>query len=468
MSLIDIQNLTIKNTCEKYLIKGIDLKIFSQQINALIGESGAGKSLIAKALLEYLPFDLSCTYDSYQFDGENISRLSQYYGHTIGYISQNYAESFNDHTKLGKQLTAIYRKHYKSSKEEALSKIDKALSWVNLQSKDILNKYSFQLSGGQLERVYIASVLMLEPKLIIADEPVASLDALNGNQVMDLLQHIVLEHGQTLFIITHNLSHVLKYCQYIYVLKEGQIIERGNINHFKYEHLHPYTERLIKYRTQLVLQDINITIPDGENVGILGESGCGKSTLASLVLGLFKPVKGEIYLSDNAVLTIFQHPLTSFNPDWTIETSLKEALYYYRGLTDNTAQDQLLLQHLSTFELNAQLLTKLPSEVSGGQLQRFNVMRSLLAQPRVLICDEITSNLDVIAEQNVINILKAQTITNLNHFIVISHDLSVLQRLVNRIIVLKDGMIVDDFAIEELFNVDRHPYTKELVQTFSY
>ncbi|EKK3612956.1 dipeptide/oligopeptide/nickel ABC transporter permease/ATP-binding protein [Staphylococcus aureus] len=165
--------------------------------------------------------------------------------------SHYYAESFNDHTKLGKQLTAIYRKHYKSCKEEALSKIDKALSWVNLQSKDILNKYSFQLSGGQLERVYIASVLMLKPKLIIADEPVASLDALNGNQVMDLLQHIVLEHGQTLFIITHNLSHVLKYCQYIYVLKEGQIIERGNINHFKYEHLHPYTERLIKYRTQL-------------------------------------------------------------------------------------------------------------------------------------------------------------------------------------------------------------------------
>lgn len=462
MSLIDIQNLTIKNTCEKYLIKGIDLKIFSQQINALIGESGAGKSLIAKALLEYLPFDLSCTYDSYQFDGENISRLSQYYGHTIGYISQNYAESFNDHTKLGKQLTAIYRKHYKSSKEEALSKIDKALSWVNLQSKDILNKYSFQLSGGQLERVYIASVLMLEPKLIIADEPVASLDALNGNQVMDLLQHIVLEHGQTLFIITHNLSHVLKYCQYIYVLKEGQIIERG-ITMIELKHVtFGYNKK------QMVLQDINITIPDGENVGILGESGCGKSTLASLVLGLFKPVKGEIYLSDNAVLTIFQHPLTSFNPDWTIETSLKEALYYYRGLTDNTAQDQLLLQHLSTFELNAQLLTKLPSEVSGGQLQRFNVMRSLLAQPRVLICDEITSNLDVIAEQNVINILKAQTITNLNHFIVISHDLSVLQRLVNRIIVLKDGMIVDDFAIEELFNVDRHPYTKELVQTFSY
>lgn len=96
-------------------------------------------------------------------------------------------------------------------------------------------------------------------------------------------------------------------------------------------------------KKQMVLQDINITIPDGENVGILGESGCGKSTLASLVLGLFKPVKGEIYLSDNAVLPIFQHPLTSFNPDWTIETSLKEALYYYRGLTDNTCTGSIII-----------------------------------------------------------------------------------------------------------------------------
>ena len=121
MSLIDIQNLTIKNTSEKSLIKGIDLKIFSQRINALIGER-RWKSLIAKALLEYLPFDLTCTYDSYQFDGENVSKLSQYYGHNWLYFS-NYAESFNDHTKLGKQLTAIYRKHYKIVKKRLCPKL---------------------------------------------------------------------------------------------------------------------------------------------------------------------------------------------------------------------------------------------------------------------------------------------------------------------------------------------------------
>lgn len=177
--------------------------------------------------------------------------MQQLYGHTVGYISQNYAESFNEHSKLGKQLIAIYRTHFKVSKEAALSQIGKALSWVNLSSEEILKKYSFQLSGGQLERVYIASVLMLEPELIIADEPVASLDVINGYKIMDLLQHIVKEHGQTLFIITHNLSHVLKYCDYINVIKDGKIIEHGDIKHFKCDTLQPYTEFLIKYRTQL-------------------------------------------------------------------------------------------------------------------------------------------------------------------------------------------------------------------------
>lgn len=188
MSLIDIQNLTIKNTSEKSLIKGIDLKIFSQQINALIGESGAGKSLIAKALLEYLPFDLSCTYDSYQFDGENVSRLSQYYGHTIGYISQNYAESFNDHTKLGKQLTAIYRKHYKGSKEEALSKVDKALSWVNLQSKDILNKHIMMLNEVEEDYQLRRNMWIDSLKEMIND--------MSEEELRDAYLNMLIEHGE--------------------------------------------------------------------------------------------------------------------------------------------------------------------------------------------------------------------------------------------------------------------------------
>ncbi|MDU7186122.1 MAG: ATP-binding cassette domain-containing protein [Klebsiella sp.] len=218
---------------------------------------------------------------------------------------------------------------------------------------------------------------------------------------------------------------------------------------------------------QPVLKDINISIQRGEKIGVLGESGAGKSTIGSLILGQLKPTKGKISIDSGKVLPIFQHATESFDRQFTIEQSLREPLLFYRQLIPQNIKN-IILNYLIEFNLSTDLITKFPQEVSGGQLQRLNIIRSLLAQPDILVCDEITSNLDVMAEQNVINILKAQTITNLNHFIVISHDLSVLQRLVNRIIVLKDGMIVDDFAIEELFNVDRHPYTKELVQTFSY
>ncbi|MFS7834796.1 ribosome biogenesis GTPase Der [Staphylococcus aureus] len=195
---------------------------------SIIGRPNVGKSSLVNAIL-----------------GEDRVIVSNVAGTTRDAIDTEYSYDGQDYVLIDTAGMRKKGKVYESTEKYSVLRALKAIERSNVVLVVI------DAEQGQLERVYIASVLMLEPKLIIADEPVASLDALNGNQVMDLLQHIVLEHGQTLFIITHNLSHVLKYCQYIYVLKEGQIIERGNINHFKYEHLHPYTERLIKYRTQL-------------------------------------------------------------------------------------------------------------------------------------------------------------------------------------------------------------------------
>lgn len=220
-------------------------------------------------------------------------------------------------------------------------------------------------------------------------------------------------------------------------------------------------------KKQPILKDINLTIQDFEKVGILGESGSGKSTLVNLILGLLHPVRGQITCNSSNILPIFQHAYNSFNPDWTIYESLREALRYYLSMKNEHDIDQRIHDYIIKLHLDAQLLQQLPKNLSGGQLQRFNVMRTLLAQPDVLICDEITSNLDVIAEQNVIDILKQQDVMNIVNLIIISHDLSVLQRTVERIIVLKDGVIVDDFAATDLFNTDRHPYTKELMATFS-
>ncbi|MGC7611579.1 dipeptide/oligopeptide/nickel ABC transporter ATP-binding protein [Staphylococcus epidermidis] len=216
---------------------------------------------------------------------------------------------------------------------------------------------------------------------------------------------------------------------------------------------------------QPVLKDINISIQRGEKTGILGESGAGKSTIGSLILGQLKPTKGKIIINSSKVLPIFQHATESFDRQFTIEQSLREPLLFYRQLKPQNIKN-IILNYLIEFNLSTDLITKFPQEVSGGQLQRLNIIRSLLAQPDILVCDEITSNLDVMAEQNVINILLNEKNIENKTLIVISHDLSVLQRLTNRIIVIKDGQIVDEFKSKDLFNHQRHAYTKLLIQTY--
>ncbi|QGM88640.1 dipeptide/oligopeptide/nickel ABC transporter ATP-binding protein [Staphylococcus epidermidis] len=216
---------------------------------------------------------------------------------------------------------------------------------------------------------------------------------------------------------------------------------------------------------QPVLKDINISIQRGEKIGVLGESGAGKSTIGSLILGQLKPTKGKISIDSGKVLPIFQHATESFDRQFTIEQSLREPLLFYRQLIPQNIKN-IILNYLIEFNLSTDLITKFPQEVSGGQLQRLNIIRSLLAQPDILVCDEITSNLDVMAEQNLINILLNEKNIQNKTLIVISHDLSVLQRLTNRIIVIKDGQIVDDFKSKDLFSHHRHPYTKLLIQTY--
>lgn len=214
-----------------------------------------------------------------------------------------------------------------------------------------------------------------------------------------------------------------------------------------------------------VLNGINLDIKENEKVGILGESGAGKTTLVKLILNEIKSIRGKVNVDSKRVLPIYQHAFESFDRHYTIQQSLEELLIYYNKVKTSFIKEQIL-NYLDAFHLSHQLLQKYPNEVSGGQLQRLNIIRTLLAQPDILICDEITSNLDVIAEQKVIDFLLKSEIDIPQTIIVISHDLSVLQRLTNRIIVLKDELIVDDFKTNELFDSERNEYTKLLIETF--
>jgi peptide/nickel transport system ATP-binding protein len=254
-NLIEVRGLKIRDQQGHTLVDDIHLDIKAKKVNVLIGESGSGKSLTAKALIQSLPSDIVATFQRYTYDGTAIQDIQNLLGKHIGYISQDYTHSFNDHMKLGKQLIAIYRQHFHVRKEIAKKHVLKALSWVELGDIDVMNRYRFSLSGGQLERVLIASVLMLHPQLIIADEPTSALDAITGHHIMDLIKHLADMHDVTLLVITHDLSHVFRFSDYISVIRQGHLIDHGNIDYFKNGNIEPYSQALFDKRTRLTQGD---------------------------------------------------------------------------------------------------------------------------------------------------------------------------------------------------------------------
>ena len=251
VNILEISNLTIKDSAGESLVQHLDLALRKSKVNVLVGESGSGKSLTAKALVQQVPKLLETHFDTLKYKDESVTDMRKLLGKEIGFISQDYTHSFNDHTKLGKQLVAIYRMHYKVDKAVAIKYVKQALGWVDLDPEQILKRYRFSLSGGQLARVQIASVLMLNPSLIIADEPTSSLDAITGYNVMNLIKHLAEVHQVTLLMITHNLSHVLDFSDWINVIQNGKLVDSNHVQAFKDENVKPYSLELFNVRSQL-------------------------------------------------------------------------------------------------------------------------------------------------------------------------------------------------------------------------
>ncbi|MBA8760081.1 ATP-binding cassette domain-containing protein [Staphylococcus schleiferi subsp. coagulans] len=220
----------------------------------------------------------------------------------------------------------------------------------------------------------------------------------------------------------------------------------------------------VKYQTQQALKDVTLKIEAHEKVGILGGSGSGKSTLASVMLGEVVPQSGQVVSTFQYILPIYQHAVHAFNPKLSIEASMNEAFHYNQKKPEFYChyRDELMHQ----MQLSETLLKRYPSALSGGQLQRFNVIRTLMLQPDLLICDEVTAHLDVIAEDKMAQQLNEHAKRTQKAMVIISHDIAFLQKIVSRIIVLKAGEIVDAFPIENLFHEERAPYTKSLLSLY--
>ncbi|MGW7796601.1 ABC transporter ATP-binding protein [Staphylococcus xylosus] len=220
-----------------------------------------------------------------------------------------------------------------------------------------------------------------------------------------------------------------------------------------------------KYSQTPILNNINLTIQSDEIVGIVGESGSGKTTLAQIILGLL-PVSQEQYTNnDFRLLPIFQHAYDSFNPKFKMSKSLEEAIKYHRDSNSYEVRQRMHIL-MKNMHLDEKLLNRFPDQLSGGQLQRFNTIRTLMLAPDMLICDEITASLDVIAEQSMIKVLKQYYADTHKGMLLISHDLAFLNQIVERLIVMKNGEIIDDFNIKLLFDKQRHEYTKQLLAIY--
>lgn len=220
-----------------------------------------------------------------------------------------------------------------------------------------------------------------------------------------------------------------------------------------------------KYGQTPILNNINLTIQSDEIVGIVGESGSGKTTLAQIILGLL-PVPQEQYTNNNfRLLPIFQHAYDSFNPKFKMSKSLEEAIKYHRDSNSYEVRQRMHIL-MKNMHLDEKLLNRFPDQLSGGQLQRFNTIRTLMLAPDMLVCDEITASLDVIAEQSMIGVLKQYYADTHKGMLLISHDLAFLNQIVERLIVMKNGEIIDDFNIKFLFDKQRHEYTKQLLAIY--
>lgn len=223
-----------------------------------------------------------------------------------------------------------------------------------------------------------------------------------------------------------------------------------------------------RVKQQNILKNINLNIESSEVIGIVGESGSGKTTLMQIILGLIQPTDGTCKKNKYRILPIFQHAYDSFNPNFKMGQSMAEAIKYQQEIDQSQVRERLSMM-MERMKLEEQMLNKYPEALSGGQLQRFNMIRTMMLEPDIIIGDEITAGLDVISEQRLMNVLRYYYVKTANSdkgLILISHDIAFLNQIVERMIVMKKGEIVDDFHIHELFEQERHPYTKTLLSIY--
>jgi len=522
-------NVRFKSRGESiHAVKDLSFRLSGDEVLGIVGESGSGKSQTVLSIMGLLESNGSASGSAIFADKELIglsnAELNQIRGNEIAMIFQDPMSSLNPYITIGKQMSGVLKRHTKMSKHEIKERCIEMLDSVGISKPhERYDGYSFELSGGMRQRVMIASALLTNPKLLIADEPTTALDVTVQEKILDLILDVKDRFKMSVIMITHDLGVVARTCDRVLVMKDGELQESGDTEAIFYSPNAAYTKELLEKSKEINLDDqqkyterqetsiknslvksskakVSFMLPkktlfaannvltavneismeaiDGEVLGIVGESGSGKSTLAKTILGLQKLTSGQVEVFGEKLTEInkkelkeirkkmqvvFQDPFSSLNPRMTVFEILKEPLdSFFPSMTKESAQKDIE-DGLMEVGLTSDYLGRYPHELSGGQCQRVAIARALMPKPQLLICDEAVSALDASIRGEIIDLLLRIKSEKKLTMIFIAHDLAVVRKICDRVIVMQSGKIVEQGPTEKVFFEPEKEYTANLL-----
>ena len=549
--LLEINNLTISHTKKselKHLLKNISFSINKNEIVALIGESGSGKSLTSLSILGLLDKRKFSSSGKIRFKKQNILNLQEeemtrIRGSEISMIFQEPMTALNPTMKIGKQILELFGANSEISKDKFIKRINKLIKKVKLDSiKNLFDKYPHEISGGQKQRIMIVMALARSPKLLIADEPTTALDVTTQKEIIEILKSLQKSEDLSILFICHDLKLVSKFSEKIIIIRNGSVIEKGNNKQIFRNPKNEYTKallsliindkkRLIKlptiesllknfkeksesikkreerfkiiYSNKPILEiknltkyysnsknifvknkdfkaldNVNINLYKGETLGVIGESGSGKTSLSNVILKVQDFENGEILFNrkDISTLTkketleyrkkvqiVFQDPYASLNPLQKVIEIISEPILYHKIYSKKLIYKKSL-EIIKDVGLDKTFLQRYPHELSGGQRQRVCLARAIAINPQILICDECVSALDVSVQARILNLLNELKEKYSLTYIFISHDLSVVKYMSDKIVVLYKGRVVEYNDADIIFKEPKKNYTKKLIK----
>jgi len=519
MTLLEIDHLSL-SIAGTPILRNVSLSLEQGRILGIIGESGSGKSMTAFAIMQLLPPETTVTgqlrvqgLDTLTASEVDLCKMR---GNDVSIVFQEPMTALNPLKNIGDQVAeGILIHEPPTNRADALKRAQSALERCELPTDRFpLSLYPHELSGGQRQRVIIALAIALRPKLLIADEPTTALDVTTQAEVLSLLKRLVREDQMGLVLISHDLAVVADMADDIAIMKDGEIVESGDAAAVFRQMQHPYTRSLYAAsrhvpdrtpaqndtpllsvknvvrdyrlpRTTLfatqqhfrAVDHVTFDIFKGESLGLVGESGCGKSTLTRAILGLEAIQSGEIILDNSPISAgkqmdetvrrrmqvVFQDPYGSFNPRHRVDRLISEPMYLLEKPKSVAEKAEIIAEALRAVGLTADDQFKYIHEFSGGQRQRIAIARALIIQPDLILLDEATSALDVSIRAQILDLLADLANIYGLTYLFISHDLSVVRSITDRVLVMKSGRIVEEGDTEQVFGDPKHDYTKALI-----